>query len=226
MPWGTSKVPHVLRSGAYEGAALVLLYGMADPAYGSSEGEERDGSSLRQSERAGEDDEAEVDGGTLAQEVIRRFHDGRAEGDGRRMRARFGRSPDELRSARVALGVERVPKARHAVPPTEATGDNLSRLATAAGGLDLPQEGLDELDLPTVPNAPERREARADHGVGCRPRRGHAPGGEGGDGELVIGAQHQRNIQKLCRFGVRESPPAAQRLDQARTRRAGRRCRP
>src|ERR671916_2700333 len=159
-PKVASVLTNVARPRAYERVALVLFYGVADPAHRPPQGEERDGPARRKLQRPRQRHEPEVHGGPLAQELEGFVDDGGAEGDVGGVRVRRGREAQQLRAARVAPGVERVPETRDPLPAPEAAGDRLARVAR---GLGLPHQGLDELDLTAVPDTPHRRETGYHH---------------------------------------------------------------
>ena len=72
-----------------------------------------------------------------------------------------------------------MPEPRYPLPPPETAGDHRPCIPRT---LHLPQEGLDELDLPPVLDAPERRKPGQNDGIGRGLGRGDTPGSEGRDG--------------------------------------------
>src|SRR5919202_6307576 len=173
--WLTGGLPHVPGPGAYQRTTPVLLDRVPDPANRPADGEERDGPDRLQPERPRQDHQPEVEGGPLAYEVQGfpsnsiREHRGAAPG------ISVGRYPEQLGAPRVPTGVQRVPEARHALPPFETADDGPARVV---GGFHLPQKCFDELGLPAVLAALQGGETTRHHGVRRRSRRGHAARGE------------------------------------------------
>src|ERR671916_2725326 len=89
-PKVASVLTDVARPGAYERAALVLFYGVADPTHRPPQGEERDGPTRRQPQCPRQRHEREVHGGSLPYELQGFVGDGATERDGGRVGARRG----------------------------------------------------------------------------------------------------------------------------------------
>jgi hypothetical protein len=150
--------------GTYEGAAPVLLYGVADPTYGPAEGEERHGPARRQLKHPRHRGQREIHGGTLAHQTQHLSGNGVGERDGDVLRIRPGRKAKQTGTARIAFRIQRVPETRDTLPPPETAGDHRPHVPH---GLHLLQEGPDEFDLPAVLDTPERRKPGQNNGIGC-----------------------------------------------------------
>src|SRR5215208_833117 len=165
--------------GTYEGVAPVLLYGVADPTDGPAQGEERDGTARWQPQRPCHRRQREIYGGMLVHQSQHLSGNTIGERNGDTLGIGPGRQAKQPGSAGISFRIKRVPEPRDTLSPPETDGDHRPRVPR---GIHLLQKGLDELYLPPVLDAPERRKPGHNNGIGRGLGRGDTPGSKGRDG--------------------------------------------
>src|SRR5439155_7521240 len=95
-------------------------------------------------------------------------------------------------AALIAVGIERVAETGDLLATAETRRKCVARSLRRTR---LAEQRLDALGVSAVLASLERRETRGHHFPWGRRRRGHAARGEGGDVQLVVGAEDERGAE-------------------------------